>query len=119
MPHISTIDRTEYQNSVVLQLRGDFDMSLVDELRTSILEALDTSPYLLLDLRGTHFLDSICLGAIIGGRNRARRANGWVRLVGPTGDVAKVLRITGLDEVLGVFPDLQAAGAVPQQRLSV
>ena len=54
------------------------------------------------------FLDSTGLGVLMGGFKTVS-AQGSMCLVGPTGMVAKVLRVTRLDEVIPVRADLDAA----------
>ena len=107
--------RTDREHAVVLQLVGEFDMARVDEMQAAIAAALEDSARLVIDLTQTDFLDSVCLGALVGARRRALGSGGWVRLVASSASILKVLEITGLDEVFGVFPDVQQADAHAEQ----
>jgi anti-sigma B factor antagonist len=60
---------------------------------------------------GLGFLDSTALGALIRGFRRATDAGGALVLVGPQERVMKIFRITGLTQVIRVFPDTAAARA--------
>lgn len=86
---------------------GEFDIGTADLLRETFVSALDETSRIALDLSGTTFLDSMALGAIIGAGKRARAAGGWLRLVAPTPYVLRVLRVTQLDTVLGVYDSVE------------
>ena len=51
---------------------------------------------------------------LIGTQRRARRLGIVVRLAAPSLPVAKLLRLTGLDRSLTIYPDLGSALAVDQ-----
>lgn len=104
--HVARIDEGD---AVVLIPAGDFDIANVQILRTSIIEALETSTHLVLDLTGITFLDSIGLGAIVGGARRAREAEGWLRLVNPQPAVRRALHVTQLDQVIGLYDTVEHA----------
>ena len=63
----------------------------------------------IVDLTGLEFLDSTGLGALIGAQRRALENDSEVRLVVSEGPIARLLNITGLVRVFGVYPSLEAA----------
>lgn len=107
LPHITKI---EDDGVVVLAPVGEFDISSVDLMRETFLEAVTAdSNRLVIDLTRTTFLDSMALGAIIGANRRASGLGGWVRLVGPQPGVRKILHITSLDKVFGLYDTVDQA----------
>jgi len=61
------------------------------------------------DLSGVDFLDSTGLSVIVKALKRVREAGGSLSVVVTSERVAKVFRITGLDQILPVHPSLAAA----------
>jgi len=64
---------------------------------------------LVVDLSRVEFIDSTGLGALIGAQRRAKEFDGDVRLVVKEGQILRLLRITGLLKVFGVYADVAAA----------
>jgi anti-sigma B factor antagonist len=64
---------------------------------------------LLLELSGLEHLDSTAVGVLVGGLKRFDAQGRRFFLVSPRERVASVFRITHLDSIFRVFPDVQAA----------
>lgn len=105
----SYVARIDEDGAVVLSPVGDFDIANVEILRSSLFDALDNPTNVVIDLSGTTFLDSMGLGAIVGGARRAREGGGWLRLVSPQANVRKALAITQLDQVIGLYDSVDEA----------
>jgi anti-anti-sigma factor len=60
------------------------------------------------DLRDVGFVDSTALGALVGLTRRARERGGDLRLVVDNSHVLRVLRVTNLDSLISVLPELPA-----------
>jgi len=98
------------EDVVVVHLMGDFDMDGTEALRRTFTEVVSQIRCkVVIDLSQTMFMDSMALGAIIGAGKRAQAWGGWLRLVGPTLYLRKVLRVTALDVVYGVYADVDEA----------
>ena len=98
----------------VVTLRGELDAHDAPRLRELFTEALDDldgrQPLrLVLDLTGVAFLDSTALGVLVGGLRRVREAGGEMPVVLPETTARRIFEITGLDQVLSVFPTRDAA----------
>jgi anti-sigma B factor antagonist len=107
-PHVVT--RLEKEGTVVLGLVGEFDLALVDLVRDSLEKALEMDPpRIVVDLSKTHFLDSVALGAVVVAGRDAKNADGWLRLVSPPANVRKLLRITQIDTVFGLYDTVAQA----------
>ena len=107
LPHIS---RSEHGDTIVLRPVGEFDLSNLDLLRSTFLEAAtpETSR-IVIDLSGTTFVDSMAIGTMLGVARRANGWGGWVRLVGPRPNVRRVLHLTGLDKVFAMYDTVDQA----------
>lgn len=111
MSALPYVTRTDYDEStVVVSPVGEFDIAGTDLLRSTFVDAVsaDTNK-LVVDLSGTTFLDSMALGTIIGARRRAAGWGGWVRLVAPQPNIHRVLRLTELDKVFGLYDTIDQA----------
>lgn len=98
----------------VLTLRGELDAHdapRLKELLSGALEQLGSSdePCLVLDLRGVAFLDSTALGTMVGALRRVREAGGEMRVVLPETPARRIFEITGLEDVLSVYPTRETA----------
>jgi anti-anti-sigma factor len=90
---------------VHLRLAGELDLSTAPDLATAIDRLLaDGQVNLLVDLAGLTFCDSTGIAAFVRGDNACTAAGGWLRLTGATGRVERVLRMTGLAELLRYDP---------------
>ncbi|MCW2753902.1 MAG: anti-anti-sigma factor [Marmoricola sp.] len=108
-PHIV---RTERGGIVVVAPVGEFDISSVEMLRSTFLDATsETNNKVVVDLSATTFLDSMALGTMLGVSRRVNGWGGWVRVAAPQPNVRKVLRITGLDKVFALYDTLDQAVA--------
>nr|MDT0657430.1 STAS domain-containing protein [Micromonospora sp. DSM 115978] len=100
---------------VRLELRGELDLGTAPEFNAAVDRLIDGGrPRLLVDLTGLAFCDSIGMAAFVRGDNRASAAGGWLRLTGACGRVERVLRISGLAEVLRFEQDHRDPGALQE-----
>ena len=85
-------------------LEGEIDVATSSELRTALAGLLDAgATSIIVDLTEVTFIDSSGLGVFVSTFKQLRsRDGGMLRLVGPTGNVRKVLEITGLDAVFAI-----------------
>lgn len=96
----------------VLSIRGEIDVSTAPELRDRLLDvAQNGHGTVVVDLSAVTFLDSTALGVLVSGLKRFRSAGGDLRLVVTGRSVAKVLEITGLVDVFKIFDSADEAVA--------
>ncbi|TCB94329.1 anti-sigma factor antagonist [Micromonospora zingiberis] len=94
-----------------LRLAGELDMSSAPELNEAIDRlAAAGQRRLLVDLTDLTFCDSTGIAVFVRGDNRAAAEGGWLRVTGATGRVERVLKVTGLAEVLGYGADTADPG---------
>ena len=93
---------------------GELDLSTAPELSAAIdrLTAAGETRVLLKDLTDLTFCDSTGMAVFVRGDNRAAVDGGWLRLTGANGRVERVLRVTGLADVLRYEPE--SVDPVPQ-----
>nr|WP_296068960.1 STAS domain-containing protein [uncultured Actinoplanes sp.] len=89
----------------VVSLAGELDIEQAGDLRV-LFDTLveDRQVHLLVDLLLLTFCDSVGLSALIHGFHACRAAGGSFRLTGDTGLVSRVLRVTGVGEILLSHP---------------
>jgi anti-sigma B factor antagonist len=98
------IDRRDEGDSTELALGGDLDLETSAALRQALLAVIGESQarHVVVDLEGVDFIDSAGLGVLLGGRERARDADGDLVLVATGRNVLRVLELTGLDRVFEI-----------------
>jgi len=64
---------------------------------------------IIIDLSGVTQIDSTGIGIIMMCAGQLKRAGGELRVSGATGHVEHVLKITSLDQVVGLHPTAEAA----------
>ncbi|MET8100536.1 STAS domain-containing protein [Streptomyces sp. NPDC005236] len=94
----------------VLEIFGDLDYVNAPQLLAR-LTALTLQPgqRLVLDLGGMDFCDSSGISAMIAAHNLAHAAHANIALAAVPAHTQRVLRIVGLDQVLPIHPDSNAA----------
>jgi len=96
-----TIVAGDAGGATTVALSGEIDLATASELETKV-ESLvaEGTNRLVVDLHDVSFCDSTGLNALVRARNRCVAAGGWLRITRPVGEVAEVLRISGLWERL-------------------
>ncbi|MCO8273507.1 STAS domain-containing protein [Actinoplanes sp. TRM 88003] len=89
----------EGQAATVLRPTGELDINARDELHATIVEALSTSPRVVVDLTDVTFIDSEALGALIDGYNAALASGTGFRVINAASAVARVLNVSGAQEL--------------------
>lgn len=97
----------------IAMLRGEIDIMSASGLRERLLGVLhETMKPLVLDLSGVRFCDAAGLAVLVATQRRATLVGITVCLADPPLQVAKILRMTGLDRSLAVHPTLTDALAL-------
>ena len=98
----------------IARLEGELDIATTPALRERLFGVLGPGVRLLvIDLSGVSFCDVSGLAVLIGTQRRARARGITVRLAAPRPQMAKLLRITGLDRSLTICATL--ADALPTE----
>ena len=94
----------------IARLAGELDIATTPALRERLLGVFSPGVRLLIiDLSGVSFGDVSGLAVLVATQRRARRLGITVRLAAPRPQVARLLRITGLDQCFTICATLDEA----------
>lgn len=88
---------------VTVELSGDVDIAVKEDLRAKLDAAAAESNTVDIDLSQVNYADSTALGLIIALHNRLRARGGTVRLVAPSDRMWKLLNYAGLDKAFEII----------------
>jgi anti-sigma B factor antagonist len=88
----------------VIDVQGEIDIYTAPRLRELLIDLVSTGHcQLVVNLDEVGFLDSAGLGVLVGGLRRVRARDGSLDLVCTQQPILKILKITGLTEVFGIY----------------
>ncbi len=97
------VEAATTEASTVVRLQGELDMATAPRLRDVLQAALDESPSsLTVDLSELGFADSTGIGVLAAAARRAERDGCSLVVRSPCMAVLKVLRLTGVDQLLAI-----------------
>lgn len=97
---------------VVVRPEGRLNMPVAPGLRQQLLDLVEEgNARLVVDLAEVESIDSSVLGALLVGLKAAKRAGGDLRIADPSKQVATVLELTHLEQVLPAYPSAEDAFA--------
>ena len=101
----------------VIDVQGEIDIYTAPRLRELLINLVSTGSYqLVVNLDKVGFLDSTGLGVLVGGLNRVRAHDGSLELVCTQQPILKILKITGLTDVFGIYQTVDQAIAARKGR---
>jgi anti-sigma B factor antagonist len=107
VPPVKGVDRRN--GAVIVHLIGELDLYNAPEVRTVLLELAAEQPErLVIDLAEVAFVDSTALGVLIEARTALLNRQSFL-LASPGLETHRALKISGLDEHLGVHDTVEAA----------
>jgi anti-anti-sigma factor len=93
--------RTSIQaDRAIVTLTGECDLSARDELTAQLTAAIERAPVVLVDLSGLEFLDSSGVHGLVTGHHTAQSRGRRLHLLNAVGEVAMVLDLTGVGDLL-------------------
>jgi len=94
----------------LVSVSGELDLYVERELRDTFTAAEGLgSTVVVVDLSGVSFMDSTVCGILVGEAKRLRRDGSDLYLVSHGTRASRVLEVAGIDQVIHVFPTLNAA----------
>jgi len=112
--HQDDLIRLGYHQSadgLVVAIRGDLDLATVDQTVRYVSDIIDRHDGpISADLSGLAFCDACGLGALIRIARHAEQAGRRLEFIKPSRSVARIMRITGIDDRL-LVPELAGLGA--------
>ena len=101
----------------IIDVQGEIDMYTAPRLRDLLIDLVSKGSYqLVVNLDRVGFLDSAGLGVLVGGLKRVRARDGSLDLVCTQQRILKILKITGLTEVFGIYETVDQAIAATKGR---
>ena len=97
-------------NVDILSISGSLDQKTVAPIRNWFEKQISCEPaYLVVNLKGANYLDSIGLATLVAGKNRAQKFKGDLRLCCLPGHIRMLFELTRLDKVFEILPTEDAA----------
>lgn len=93
----------------ILHIEGRLDIYNYASFVEQAEEALSHSPFLIVSLERTRFLDSTAMGALVALTNRARAFGGALRLAAIPPDICRVLSLVRLDMFFDIYDSVDTA----------
>ena len=103
----------------VLVVAGEIDVFTAPLFKQAVVNLVaEGHRHLFLDMREVQFMDSSGFGALLGATKRLRPDGGSLNLIGCNRTIQRMLHLTRLDTILGVFENEKEAMAVVQAQPS-
>lgn len=100
----------EQEGWTVVEVAGEVDIATAPDLRGALEEVREKGAIrIVIDLEGVTFMDSSGLEVLVGASKGLEERGGRLALVCEDGPVHRVLRITGLDKGLDLYPSVDQA----------
>lgn len=101
---------TEDAGVSIIKLAGEVDVYTAPDFKDAINKVItDGAKYLVIDLAEVSYMDSSGFGALLSATKRVKPEGGTVNLVYCNEAVERMLRITRLDSIFGLFNDMSCA----------
>jgi anti-sigma B factor antagonist len=95
---------------VVIDVTGEIDLYTAPQFKRALSETIDDGhKNIVVNLKQVSYMDSSGFGTLLGATKRVRPEGGSVNLVGCNDAIHRMLRITRLNTVFGIFDDEDAA----------
>ena len=89
-------------NNLIAELSGDLDINVVDDFRDDILNKIDGSKDIILDIKNLDYIDSTGLGVVMTIYKEAIEKGRTLKVKNAKRNIYKLFKITELDEILGM-----------------
>jgi anti-sigma B factor antagonist len=94
----------------LVELTGEVDLYTAPRFKQDLVGVIEAGARaVVVDLSGVTFIDSTALGVVISGVKRMAEVDGQLVVVASSRPVVRILDITGLDKVLTIVADRDAA----------
>lgn len=99
----------------VVSMPAEIDLTNAPQILQRLASVLDREPVtVIVDMTSTAFCDSAGVSTLLRANKLAAGREAELRLAAPGRAVRRVFAITGLDQIISVYPSLQAALAAGQ-----
>ena len=109
--HLST---RQLGNVTFLTIEGRFDVHTSEEVK-GYWTRPEATPFFIIDLSETDFIDSVGLAVLVTGLKATRSVGGDLLLVNPSDAVRIILDLTAMIRVFRIYPGVEEALAAVSQ----
>jgi anti-sigma B factor antagonist len=99
------------ENVLVVTARGRIDSETAPVFDAKLTEAVDTSSYVVINLKGVDFMSSAGLRALIKASQAAQKKGAAVKLAAVPEEINSVMYTVGLNQKMAVFTSVDEAVA--------
>ena len=104
------LDLNEVSSIPVVTVMGEIDVCTAPEFKSAVNKAIFSGAQnLIVDLTDVSYMDSSGFGTLLGATKRIKPRGGSVNLVGCSEAIERMLKITRLDTIFGMFPRVDDA----------
>lgn len=90
----------------IMEVSGEVDLYNAKELKDCLDNLIKEEKYqVIIDLGKVPFIDSSGIGTLVTGMYRLKKYHGGLKVINITGSVAKVFKLTGMEQHLEVCPN--------------
>jgi len=117
--HLITISRLRDHDGLgvsEIAFRGAVRQRTLASFQEYLRRAGERSRYLLVEMAELDYVSSEALGWLLDQSRRQEQMGGWLRIVSPSEAAGMILRLSGVADVLGVYPDAASALADTSSR---
>ena len=93
----------------VARVSGEIDLASADVFRERLAEGVASGEVFVLDLDGVTFMGSLGFSALVETHHETERRNIRWAVVAGSSPVSRPLKITGLEQILPIYPTVSAA----------
>jgi len=102
---ITIQEHVESDGIGMIRIEGEIELNTAPEVQATILRQIERGiSRLAINLEAVVYLDSVGLGSLLSGLQRARERGGELVVICTNGQVLRVFDITGLDAVFEIVP---------------
>ncbi len=96
----------------VLKVAGEIDLYTSPDFKSAIISIIDNGKKdIVIDLSEVGYMDSGGFGVLLGAVRRVKPLSGSINLVGCSENIRRILNITRLDTIFGLYPTVGEAVA--------
>ena len=107
--HALTVSVESVDDVPIIRAAGDLDLGTVPEMRAVVNQVTESRPRsVVFDYRELAYLDSSGLGILVSAKKRLGAYEGQVVILTARPSVLKALSLSGLDQIIKVYPSEQA-----------
>ena len=100
----------EVSDVPVVKVTGEIDAYTAPEFKSALGRViLSGADHVIVDLTDVSYMDSSGFGSLLSATKRVRPRGGTINLVGCNDAIERMLKITRLDVIFGMFPTVDAA----------